>query len=54
MNDFKIYFDNGQTLKTGFNGSLADAQAYYVGRVFNLGHIKDVMTKGVKVEALEW
>ena len=38
MNTFKVEFADGDYLITGFNGSLQDAQDYYVGHFFNLGH----------------
>ncbi len=54
MLDLKIYFDNGDNLTTGFNGTKEDAEKYYIGKYFNLGDAdKDVMTKGVKVEVLQ-
>lgn len=51
MNTFKIGFDNGDSLTTGFNGTIKDAENYYIGTYFNLGNAdRDIMTKGVKVE----
>ena len=52
MNYFKINFDNGNSLKTGFNGTLQEAEEYYLNNTFNLGVTSDVMTKAVKVEEL--
>jgi hypothetical protein len=53
MNYFKVTFSNDDSLETGFNGTLEEAQKYYVDNTFNLGHIEDLMVKGVKVEVLE-
>jgi len=54
MNTFKVYFDNGNILLTGFNGSLKKAEKYYIGTTFNLGNAdKDVMVKGTKVEEIK-
>lgn len=49
----KITADDGDTWTTGFNGSLADAKKYYVGKKFNLGRDEDRMVKAVKVELVE-
>ena len=51
MNHYKIYFSNGDNLRTGFNGTINQAEEYYVGNEFNLGN--DVITKGIKVEEVE-
>lgn len=51
--DIKVSFVGGNELTTGFNGTLADAKAYYKGS-FNLGDGKggDKMFKVKKVEQL--
>ena len=55
-NSFQILFENGNSIKTQFNGTLEEAQAYYVGKKFNFGdtqaHPKDKMVKAVRVEQL--
>jgi hypothetical protein len=53
-NDFKVTFEDGNSLTTGFNGTLAEAKAYYVGKEFNHGDVdgKDKMVKGVSVEQI--
>ena len=54
MNHYKIYFSNGDNLSTGFNGTINQAEEYYVGNEFNLGNgDNDVITKGIKVEEVE-
>jgi hypothetical protein len=49
-----VTFEDGNTLVTGFNGTLEEARAYYVGKFFNHGdtdsHPKDKMVKAIKVE----
>jgi hypothetical protein len=49
-------FQIGNSIKTQFNGTLEEAQAYYVGKKFNFGdtdaHPKDKMVKAVRVEQL--
>ena len=56
METFKVYFSDGDSLVTGFNGSFEDAFEYYVGKWFNLGGIinpeEDRMVKGVVVTNL--
>lgn len=57
MNTFKITFSDGDTITTGFNGSLLDAEKYYVGQWLNLGGVidptEDSMVKGIKVEVIQ-
>ena len=53
MNTFKVYFSDGDTVVTGFNGSLVDAIAYYVGQWFNTGTVDDHMVMGVFVEEVK-
>lgn len=52
MKFYKIGFKNGDSFTTGFNGSLDDAKAYYLGMVFNLGTVKDDMQCCTSVEPL--
>lgn len=47
---FRIGFENGDSLETGFNGTLEEAKAYYLGRVFNLGAVDDDMQRCNSVE----
>lgn len=49
---FRIGFENGNALETGFNGTLEEAKAYYLGRVFNLGVVDDDMQRCNSVEQL--
>lgn len=50
MKTFQVTFNDGDSLVTGFNGTLEDAKAYYVGNWFNLGSVEDRMVKGLTVE----
>jgi len=54
MRTFKVTFEDGNHLYTGFNGTLEDAKRYYVGQIFNFGdsdeHPKDLLVKGAAVE----
>ena len=56
MNTFRITFEDGNTITTGFNGSLSDALAYYIGKAFNFGdtdsHPADRMVKAISVVEL--
>jgi len=51
-----ITFDNGNILKTSINGTRAEIENYYLGKVFNLGNgEKDLLAKAVNVEIeSEW
>lgn len=49
---FRIGFENGDSLETGFNGTLEEAKAYYLGCVFNLGAVDDDMQRCNSVEQL--
>ena len=53
-NDFKITFENGNSITTGFNGTLEDAKEYWkIGKKFNVGRgEKDSMQAVTKVEQL--
>ena len=48
----KIGFENGDSLVTRFNGTLEDAQGYYLGRAFNLGVVDDNIQHCNKVERI--
>ena len=52
MNVFKITYDTGDTLITGFNGTLEDARSYYLGNIFNLGTYRDEMHRCTAVEQI--
>lgn len=56
MNTFKITFEDGNTITTGMNATLEQAEKYYIGQYFNFGDTEaipyDKMVKAVKVEQL--
>lgn len=57
MSTFKVTFADGNTVTTGFNGNLKDAENYYLGQYFQFGdteeHPGDLMVKAVKVEEIK-
>lgn len=54
MNTFKVTYEDGNTMVTGFNGTLEDAKKYYEGKVFNVGDgPNDNMVKAVTVEEVK-
>lgn len=54
MKTIRVHFDNGNSLTTGINGTVAEIEAYYLGKWFNMGQGDgpDVMTQAVRVEVL--
>lgn len=52
MLSLKVIYDNGDYTTTGFNGTLAEAEQYFIGTTFNLGTERDDMHRCVKVELL--
>lgn len=47
----QIFFSDGSFINTQFNGSLCEAEAYYVGRFFEFDENKP-QVKGVSVKLL--
>ena len=58
MNDFKITFENGDTLVTSMNATLEEAAAYYIGNAhgFQFGDTEacpgDKLVRAVNVEVI--
>jgi hypothetical protein len=56
MRFYKITFEDGNTIRTGFNGNFHEADMYYRNQVFNFGDTDecphDKLVKAVKVEEL--
>ena len=56
MNTYKITFENGDTITTGMNATLPEAEAYYLWQAFQFGDTEenpsDHMVKAVKVETV--
>ena len=52
MNTFKVTFEDGNSLITGFNGSIDDAKSYYLNNVFNFGDVDspDHLVRGISVD----
>jgi hypothetical protein len=54
MRSYKVTFEDGNSLVTGFNGSFHEVENYYINQTFNVGHgEEDLMVKAVKVEELK-
>lgn len=54
MKTYKVFFDNGDWLTTGFNGNIEDANRYYLNNWFNLGQGEnDLMAKAINVIEIE-
>jgi len=50
----KVMFENKDHLTTRFNGTMADAEEYYLGTIFNLGDAQgDLMVKCESIELLK-
>ena len=52
MIHIKVFFANGDSLVTGFNGSMLQACNYYVGHVFQLGISESSKSRAVRIEQL--
>jgi hypothetical protein len=50
MTYVKCYYANGDTIKTRINGTLEQAEAYFIGQTFNIGTIDDNMQECIFVE----
>jgi hypothetical protein len=51
MKTFKVFFNDGNYLTTGFNGTMQEAESYYLGHLFNLGDgEKDHMVKAIRIQ----
>ena len=46
----KCTYTNGDSIITRFNGTLQEAEAYFLNQVFNVGTVYDDMQKCIKVE----
>jgi hypothetical protein len=57
MKTYRITFSHGDTITTGFNGTLEEAKKYYLGNWFQFGDTeecpKDSMAKGISVEEVQ-
>lgn len=46
----KCTYSDGNTVTTSINGTLEDAQSYFLGSFVNIGHVVDNLQQCVKVE----
>ena len=46
----KCTYTNGDTVTTRFNGTLQEAEAYFLNQVFNIGTVYDNIQRCIKVE----
>lgn len=53
MLTIKINYENGDYTHTRINTSVEEAQAYYVGKIFNIGVASDNLQKCTSIEILE-
>ncbi len=54
MKTVKVYFDNGDSITTGINGTDDEIRKYYaIGKYFNLGIDGDLMTKVTEVNFVQ-
>jgi len=53
MIKIKCFYENGDVVLTNFNGTIQDAEKYYVGNIFNIGCVADNLQKCIKIEVLE-
>lgn len=49
----KVIFADGDSIITRINATEAEARAYYVGNMFNLGSVRDNMQKCITLEVME-
>lgn len=52
MLNIKVILANDDYFYTKINCNLKEAEAYYVGKVFNVGRIKDNLQKCIKIEKI--
>ena len=50
--EIRIIYEDGTTETTRINATKKAARTYYVGKVFNVGTVSDVMKKCVNIEIL--
>ena len=52
MINLKVIMENGDYFFTKFNGTEETARQYYIGKVFNMGILKDKMVKCINIEVI--
>jgi len=53
MKIYKITYEDGDVVFSGFNGDYTAAREYWLGSVFNIGWPHDKLLKVVKVEEVD-
>lgn len=53
MRTVKVIFKNGDIISTRINGTEEEIQAYYVGKVFNIGVAEDNLQTAEDVRFLD-
>lgn len=53
MLTLKINYENGDSRHTRINATLAEAKAYYIGKIFNIGIVSDDLQKCTSIDILE-
>jgi len=48
----KCTYTNGDSIITRFNGTLQEAEAYFLNKTFNIGSVADDMQRCIKVEQI--
>ncbi|EGD47112.1 hypothetical protein Cpap_1504 [Ruminiclostridium papyrosolvens DSM 2782] len=48
----KCIYSNGDTITTSFNGTVDDANQYFLNQYFNIGTVVDNMQQCVKIESM--
>ncbi len=49
----KCHYENGDSITTDINATFKQAEAYYVGKVFNIGSVEDNLQKCTHIELLK-
>jgi hypothetical protein len=52
-NTLRCTYSNGDSIITSINGTLQDAENYFLGQVFNIGSVNDNIQQCVKVELVK-
>jgi hypothetical protein len=52
MITIKCTYANGDSIITRFNGTIQEANAYYLNKVFNIGTVHDNIQNCIKVEQI--
>ncbi|MFW6024950.1 MAG: hypothetical protein ACOCRX_01275 [Candidatus Woesearchaeota archaeon] len=53
MITIKCYYENGDTVITNINSDLKGAKEYFLGKIFNIGSVKDNKQKCIKLAKIK-